>query len=240
MSEPFELGFLVHAAERKLLGVSEYRFSPRRWPATISFALVVATGHLAFLSAMVATPVSNSKHSSSRDHLTSAQIISDGEFASTVFFIRSDERNDLVDALSKVASRGIKAFEEMASVTGPTITIASIADGNLTDSAIDASATRARTELYEHYVDQVAARINRAWERPASIPTGNEFSCEAHIEQSSSGRVKSVELAQCTEDVTWQLSLVHAIEAASPLSSPPSPDAFSERLVLSFRGHESR
>ncbi len=52
------------------------------------------------------------------------------------------------------------------------------------------------------------------------------------------GNVKEVALAQCNGSTRWQLSLVQAIQSASPLPAPPNPDVFSSTLHLAFKAEE--
>ena len=47
--------------------------------------------------------------------------------------------------------------------------------------------------------------------------------------------MKEVTLKQCNGDARWQLSLVHAIESASPLPAPPDPAVFAASLTLEMR-----
>jgi hypothetical protein len=42
-------------------------------------------------------------------------------------------------------------------------------------------------------------------------------------------------LLQCHGDARWKLSLVHAVEAASPLPAPPNPAVFTRHVLLQFR-----
>jgi len=85
------------------------------------------------------------------------------------------------------------------------------------------------------YVNQINARIERAWRRPRDPIDSDRFRCRARITQEPTGKVKEIELDNCNGDAAWQVSLVRAIQSASPLPAPPDPKVFSRRLVLSFR-----
>jgi hypothetical protein len=87
---------------------------------------------------------------------------------------------------------------------------------------------------YGKYTGQVAARIEGAWIRPTSLHESTPFVCQVRIEQDRDGHVLTVELLKCDDDSQWQLSLVAAIDRASPLSAPPSPSVFSSQLILNF------
>jgi hypothetical protein len=92
------------------------------------------------------------------------------------------------------------------------------------------------SKLYGRYVGQIAARIDRAWLRPRTAIGAPEFSCQVRITQDADGRVLEQMLEQCNGDSRWQLSLVQAIQSASPLPAPPDPDVFSRTLHLAFTG----
>lgn len=85
------------------------------------------------------------------------------------------------------------------------------------------------------YLGQIQARVDRAWLRPRTAIGAPIFQCQVQIDQDGAGRVLEIALLACNGDSRWQLSLVHAIEAASPLPAPPDPGVFAHRLVLHFR-----
>lgn len=89
--------------------------------------------------------------------------------------------------------------------------------------------------MYGRYVGQMHARIDRAWRRPRTSIGAPIFQCQVQIDQDSLGRVGEVTLLQCNGGPRWQLSLVHAIEAASPLPAPPDPAVFVRHVLLEFR-----
>lgn len=91
-----------------------------------------------------------------------------------------------------------------------------------------------RALLYGRYMGQIKARIARAWSRPRTPVGAREFSCQVQITQSPRGDVKEVELVKCNGDARWQMSLVAAINTASPLPAPPDPAIFASRLALAF------
>ena len=86
------------------------------------------------------------------------------------------------------------------------------------------------------YVGQINARIERAWLRPRTPIGAPTFVCRVRIDQAPTGAVEQVTLEQCNGSDRWQVSLVHAIETASPLPAPPDPSVFARILHLSFRG----
>jgi hypothetical protein len=90
------------------------------------------------------------------------------------------------------------------------------------------------SQLYGRYMGQISARIDRAWLRPRTPVGGDSFSCRARILQDAVGNVLEVTLEQCNGDPRWQLSLVQAIDSASPLPAPPDANVFSRTVHLGF------
>jgi hypothetical protein len=85
------------------------------------------------------------------------------------------------------------------------------------------------------YLGQISARIDRAWRRPAEPLGGNPFICQARIDQDAAGNVVEVMIEGCNGTPGWQLSLVRAIQSASPLPAPPDPALFVRTLHMSFQ-----
>ena len=90
------------------------------------------------------------------------------------------------------------------------------------------------SKMYGRYVGQISSRIERAWMRPRTPIGAPSFSCQVRIIQDTMGNVMEVTLVKCNGDVRWQLSLVQAIQSASPLPAPPDPDVFSRTVHLAF------
>jgi hypothetical protein len=95
----------------------------------------------------------------------------------------------------------------------------------------------ARVKFAGIYESQVRARIERAWELPSDSNDEAAFSCLVLIHQNRDGRVREVELvsAKCEGSPATQMSLVRAIQAASPLPAPPHPSVFVDRFSLVLR-----
>jgi hypothetical protein len=110
---------------------------------------------------------------------------------------------------------------------------------NPIDLAFESDSTTAEepgeSELFGRYMGQVSARVERAWLRPRTPVGGGLFSCKVRIEQDSTGVVQEVALVQCSGEPRWQLSLVHAIQSASPLPAPPDPAVFRRTFSLTFQ-----
>lgn len=84
------------------------------------------------------------------------------------------------------------------------------------------------------YLGQIDARIDRAWIRPRTPIDSGLFACRVRVVQGNDGRVQEIEIIQCNGDTAWQVSLVRAIQSASPLPAPPDPKVFSRKLILEF------
>ena len=93
----------------------------------------------------------------------------------------------------------------------------------------------AQAALLGRYVGQIDARIERAWQRPRSPLKEDNFACRVKIVQDATGAVQEITLERCNGDARWQLSLVHAIQLASPLPAPPDPKVFTRMLRMNFR-----
>lgn len=90
-------------------------------------------------------------------------------------------------------------------------------------------------EKYGRYLSQIRARIDRAWERPRSAIGAPLFQCQAEVDQDGTGEVQQVTLLDCNGGAAWKLSLVNAIQAASPLPPPSDRAVFVHHLLLEFR-----
>jgi TonB C terminal len=106
-------------------------------------------------------------------------------------------------------------------------------DLHLPQDAADDSSNR--SVLYGRYVGQINARIFRAWLRPRTPIGLPAFKCRARIAQDVLGNVGEVMLEDCNGDARWQLSVVHAIQSASPLPAPPDPRVFRHEITVSFQ-----
>ncbi len=84
------------------------------------------------------------------------------------------------------------------------------------------------------YLGQIDARIERAWIKPRDPIASGMFACQVRIVQETDGGIQEIELVQCNGDTAWQRSLVSAIQSASPLPAPPTPEVFSRKLILEF------
>jgi hypothetical protein len=115
----------------------------------------------------------------------------------------------------------------------PAIDLAHAAD-TATVQSPEAHDAADRALLFGRYMGQVNARIERAWLRPRTAIENTLFQCQVAITQDKRGNVLEVTLQHCNGDGRWQQSLVNAIQSASPLPAPPTPEVFSGTLTSRF------
>jgi len=100
--------------------------------------------------------------------------------------------------------------------------------------AVSGAVEPGRALMFGRYIGQITARVDRAWLRPRMPLASGRFECRARIVQDKDGSVREIELEDCPGDPSWQLSLVRAIQTASPLPAPPDPSVFSRTLRVQF------
>jgi hypothetical protein len=213
-------------------GVSE---RARSWTATAVCASSALALHGVLVSSLVLFGAA--ANVDPKQKLYAGSSIGDGEkFSTTLVFV---DAPDAAQAESEVLPTSFPPTV----LTQPELLADELApeDQNASTEATEEAASvsaepagdAAQAALRGKYTGQVAARIERAWTFPHS-ENAADFACQVRIEQDRDGNVLSTELLRCDDDTSWQLSLVHAIERASPLTAPPDPSVFSQQLVLSF------
>lgn len=112
----------------------------------------------------------------------------------------------------------------------------------LSDTQADLEAARdggesdpGRVVMLGRYIGQISARIERAWIKPRAPIAEGQFACRARILQNTDGAVQEIELEGCNGNSAWQISLVRAIQSASPLPAPPDPSVFARTLRIPFK-----
>jgi colicin import membrane protein len=83
------------------------------------------------------------------------------------------------------------------------------------------------------WIQQITARIQRAWIRPASARAGIE--CVLYVTQVPGGEIVNVRLGACNGDQAVRESIEAAAFRASPLPPPPDPALFERNLIINFR-----
>jgi colicin import membrane protein len=85
----------------------------------------------------------------------------------------------------------------------------------------------------EAWLDQIKAKIQRAWIRPPSARPGIE--CVLDVTQVPGGEVTEVSVGQCNGDQAVRESIEVAAYRASPLPAPPDPAMFDRHLAINFK-----
>ncbi len=83
------------------------------------------------------------------------------------------------------------------------------------------------------WIQQITARIQRAWIRPPSARAG--IDCTLNVTQVPGGAIVSVKLGSCNGDEAVRESIEAAAYRASPLPPPPDPALFERDLEIHFR-----
>ena len=137
----------------------------------------------------------------------------------------------------ELASRGLASMNLPVVVVSPDAEPASDTDRTSEESSAPPEAVGDQAQhaiLYGRYLNQIQARIERAWIRPRSEVGASRFRCRARVEQDRAGAVVNVRLERCNGSQRWQRSLSTAIRAASPLPAPPDPSVYADALLLVF------
>lgn len=90
-----------------------------------------------------------------------------------------------------------------------------------------------RAMMFVQYLGQVTSRIQRAWLLPRKM-LATHFRCRVQIRQDATGVVQEVTLQRCDDDVAAQMSLVKAVQSASPLPAPLTDTPLGELVTLDF------
>ena len=144
--------------------------------------------------------------------------------------------DDSAYAPLKNLERSIQDTLLVTSIDTPTLPEFSGSKGGSDANAPTAEAAgdeAGRAMMFGRYMGQIKARIDRIWSYPVAAAS-NTFQCKVQIKQSIHGEVQEVTLQHCNDDPVWQMSLVKAIQSASPLSAPPSDSVFTDVITLNF------
>jgi hypothetical protein len=168
----------------------------------------------------------------------SSAIVSSQEPVMTLILINEPAATTQHESASEpLASLGFAPIETVTLLSpdiAPALDDNGQTDPSSANEAAPASDRARRALLFGRYVGQMQARIERAWLRPRSSIGANVFSCRVQVLQDRRGNVKQTVLQECNGTPAWQLSLVQAIQSASPLPAPPDPRVFADAVVLTF------
>lgn len=217
--------------------------SSGRWRAG-AFAAFASIGiHVLLVESVLLSEGGRHRQPQHKEGLGANAISSETEALATMILIEvPDAGSSNPEPLEPVASHGKVLQNLRLTIVSPEPTLdlsleaQSEADKSKEATPEDAAGDRqARAELFGRYLAQIQARVERAWLRPRASIGAEMFECRVRIQQSSSHEVLEVTLELCNGDVSWQRSLVNAIERASPLPTPPDPKVFAESLQLAFQ-----
>lgn len=163
------------------------------------------------------------------------------EAVTTLFFVEdasAEVSNE--DAVEELASAGKVLQSLRVTILSPDPSIDSALEDYEAEDArpatedLSAGDRAAKAALFGRYIGQIEARIERAWMRPRTQIGADLFECHVRVQQSDQGAVLEITLKECNGDPRWQVSLVNAIQGASPLPAPPDPSVFARSIELSF------
>ena len=216
----------------------------RRWGVRSACAALTVCLHLLLLSSMLlGTAARPHVPPQSDGAAASAKNAEAREFVSTMILLNSrsitdpeTQEDSVEDVLSKEIDKSLQkdvVIAQLGSVSQPEISGAEDGMDPNAPSMEAAGDDEGRAMLFGRYMEQIKARIQRAWDQPAALVSG-KFQCRVEIVQGAHGEVQQVTLQRCNGNSVWQLSLVQAIQRASPLPAPPSEKVFTSALTLSF------
>jgi hypothetical protein len=210
------------------------------WRAACIAALSSVAVHVAFIEVVLWQEGGHATHLPNSEGLGANLITADEEPTATLILIEDPGVGEAEEnPLEKMASAGKVLQNLQLTIITPQPSLDIASDANDTQEAADesdaASADRqAQAALFGRYLGQIQARVERVWRRPRVSPGVDGFDCHIQLRQTRTGEVAEVTLLDCGSELNWQLSLVRAIEGASPLPAPPDPSVFAESLQLKF------
>jgi hypothetical protein len=207
----------------------------------VAIAGVVATVvlHLLLLAPMLFGGPPPKRHLPDTQGAAASRTSSDQQQSMTVVFIDESSITDLSEASDEKTVRALTPIAAVLPTTAPEVLVPAVVDDSAdTDQPVlpEANGDEAGHSLmFGRYMEQISSRIQRAWLRPRTSTGVRSFACKVQIVQDRSGFVQEVTLQECNGDARWQMSLVRAIQSASPLPAPPEPAVFSNLLTLEFQ-----
>ena len=218
---------------------STYSRQARRSAITVLGALASLLLHVLLLAPVLLGAATQKNRLPTRDTGASATLSDDPSM--TLVFVEESDSGAAQSRQTEYAASVLSTPDALlAPVALPDVSLTRLVSPS--DSQGDAEATGevdtsdpGHALLFGRYVGQIDARIQRAWIKPRTpIAASGLFACRVRIVQDRRGGVEEIELVSCNGDASWQMSLVHAIQSASPLPAPPDPRVFSTHLTLEF------
>lgn len=220
--------------------IKAQRLPRRRVFPSLSAALITVLAHVL----LIRSAIWSATHASTRptpqvQGAGSIGLVTDREPVMTLILIDEPQVTHEKDLMAddEMASRGFAPVDRLLTILSPDAAPAVDVDEQVSPdmdvpAATDSAALRA--VLFGRYVGQIDARVERAWMRPRTAIGAKRFECQVLVKQDHAGNVQETTLQHCNGDDRWQLSMVQAIQSASPLPAPPDPKVFTQALTLTF------
>ena len=210
----------------------------RHWRAAVSMTLISVALHLTLIGSALWSGTGVRPQNSDKQGAGATAVGSDEDAAMTLVLLDNLDATPAKDTpLTQLASRGLPMRDVPVRILSPDplpgINFGDMDEDSATPPPVAPDPMR-HALLFGSYIDQVDARINRAWRRPRANIGDTTFRCSVRISQGRRGEIVEIELQNCNGDARWQKSLVQAIQRASPLPSPPDPSLFADALTMSF------
>ncbi len=210
----------------------------RHWWASGTAAIGATVIHVSLIAPLVMATARHKPRLPDQIGAGASAQVASSELATSMTLVDLQQDSTSEESpLERLASEGIELPQSALMIASPEPTFAPDLDEDATEDRTMTEAagdTSGHAAMFGRYIGQINARIERAWLRPRDPIESGRFSCQTKIEQDANGKVLSIELRHCNGNVSWQQSLVSAIEHASPLPSPPIPSVFAGRLILNF------
>jgi colicin import membrane protein len=103
-------------------------------------------------------------------------------------------------------------------------------------AAEEGRANAVNAGLLNQYIALIQQKVIRSWIKPPTAKAGLE--CEVKVTQATGGTVLSVALGRCNGDQAVRTSIETAVQAASPLPTPPDARLFDRNLAFIFKPSE--
>ena len=226
-----------------LLGIIQYRRpAPRRHVAAASLSAAVSLILHTILIGTVVLGVARPRSPPTPDRQGpgASAVASDQEPVMTLIMINEPTPAPFKDLIpDPKASRGSVSLDLPVILLSPDA-LPSLDTNDQSDPDYNESPSTAPLDpavhalLFGRYVGQISARIERVWLRPRTPIGADTFSCQVQIKQDHQGNVEDTTLENCNGNTRWQLSLVQAIQSASPLPAPPERRVFADAVTLQF------
>jgi hypothetical protein len=229
-------------ADRRRRWLSLDVWQEKRWLTYLSGGLFTCFLHALLFSTWLLGSAGRKPHAPMTEgNAANAASASAGEQVLQLFFINehglsTEQPDESEDVIYQPPTPVAQMPQLTVSASNATPGAPSVSEGKDDDSpSNEATGDEAgRALMFGRYMNQIKARIDRAWVYPTASAQVTPFRCKVRIKQSKQGDVQEVMLETCGADMAWQQSLVTAIQQASPLSAPPDESVFSSVVTLTF------